>query len=102
MKFFTKIFCFTIIGLPLAFFCAKAQVSFINSNSQLQGAPTHSGCSVTVVDVNGDGLDDIVRLEQGHDVYIDYQRPGQLFTHNHIADFGGGSAWAWGMCVADV
>ncbi|HYV91913.1 MAG TPA: FG-GAP-like repeat-containing protein [Chitinophagales bacterium] len=101
MKFITKISCFAILSMLLAFFYTEAQVSFTNSNSQFQGA-THSGCSVTVVDVNGDGLDDIVRLDQGHNVYIDYQQPGQQFTHNHIGDFGGGSGWAWGMCVADV
>jgi len=79
----------------------RGQISFVNKNSQLV-ASTHSGCSVAVVDVNNDGLDDIVRLDQGHTVYVDYQRPGHVFSHVLIGDFGFSSGWAWGMCVADV
>lgn len=101
MKFFTKIFCLSLSGLLVAFLHIDAQVSFTNSNSQLQGE-THSGCPVTVVDVNGDGLDDIVRLDQGHRVYVDYQRPGQQFDHILVGDFGYASGWAWSMCVADA
>lgn len=79
---------------------AAAQFSFINADDQLQGV-THSGCSVAVTDINGDGLDDLVRLEEGHILYIDYQISGKKFSHNLIGDFGNNSGWAWGMCVGD-
>lgn len=101
MKLITKIFCLSLSSLLVASLFTDAQVSFTNTNSQLQGV-THSGCSITVVDVNGDGLDDIVRLDEGHIVYVDYQRPGHQFDHVLVADFGYSSGWAWGMCVADV
>ncbi|MFI5136097.1 MAG: FG-GAP repeat domain-containing protein, partial [Chitinophagales bacterium] len=90
-----------IAGIIICSLQTRGQISFTNENSQLV-ATTHSGCSVAVVDVNGDGLDDIVRLDQGHTVYIDYQRPGHIFSHVLVGDFGFSSGWAWGMCVADV
>ena len=75
-------------------------VSFTNANSRLTAASMRTGLAVAVADINGDGLDDIARLQNGHDLYIEYQRPGNTFQEVHIADFGGGSAW--GMSVADV
>ncbi|MCY7410181.1 MAG: FG-GAP-like repeat-containing protein [Chitinophagales bacterium] len=96
-----KIFTFFSAILIFTALQSFSQFSFVNNNAQISGT-TYSGCPVTVVDMNGDGLDDIVRLDQGHKVYIDYQRPGQTFSHNYIGDFGGGSGWAWGMCVADL
>lgn len=52
-----------------------AQVSFTNSNNKLPGnaANYRSGCAVSVVDLNDDGLDDIVRLDQSKDLNIDIQ-----------------------------
>lgn len=102
MKLFTKFFCFAVSGSLLISNGSKAQVSFINANSKLTSTDIHSGCPATVVDVNGDGLDDIVRLDQAHLLYIDYQRPGLQFDHHYIGNFGGDAGWAWAMCVADV
>src|SRR5580765_461242 len=102
MKSFTKFFFFTLFICFSAFFHARAQVSFINANTQMGLTSTHSGCPATVIDVNGDGLDDIVRLDQAHMLYIDYQHPGHQFDHYYIGDFGYDAGWAWAMCVADV
>jgi len=78
-----------------------AQVSFKNTNNKLATANFHSGCPVTVVDVNNDGLDDIVRMNQGNAVYIEYQQVNGNFTSQYIGTFGAGNN-AWAMCVADV
>jgi MYXO-CTERM domain-containing protein len=56
---------------------------------------------MAVADMNGDGLDDIVRLDEGTTVEIEYQQPDGSFTHQ------GGAAplpgdGAWGMAIADV
>lgn len=102
MNFVTKIFIPVVLLLAFPFFTLKAQVSFTNANAKLSETNIHSGCPTGIADINGDGLDDIVRLDQAHLLYIDYQRPGLTFDHHLIGDFGGGNGWAWGLCIADA
>lgn len=78
---------------------AYAQTAFTNSNAKLATPSFHSGCPVTIVDWNGDGLDDIVRLNSGRYCYVEVQRTNQQFQTISLGDFGGG---AWAMTVADV
>lgn len=82
--------------------CAFAQVSFTNSNNKLPGNAVNyrSGCAVSVVDLNDDGLDDIVRLDQSKDLNIDIQGTDGNFTNYFLGTFTGGRAWA--MTVADL
>ncbi|MFM2285582.1 MAG: hypothetical protein RLZZ543_1079 [Bacteroidota bacterium] len=79
-----------------------AQFQFSNANSRLNTAAFNSGCPVTVIDWNNDGLDDIVRLKNARSVYIEIQRTNNTFETRYLGDFSGTSGWAWGMCVADV
>lgn len=102
MRFFTKLSLLSCFIILCCLSGINAQVSFLNANAKLSATNIHSGCPVAVIDINGDGLDDIVRLDQAHLLYIDYQRPGLTFDHHYIGDYGGGSSWAWGLCVADV
>lgn len=102
MNFFTKVFTLFLFASSCCLSGMQAQVSFLNANSKLSVTAIHSGCPVGIADINGDGLDDIVRLDQAHLLYIDYQRPGLIFDHHYIGDFGGGVSWAWGLCIADV
>ena len=77
----------------------NAQLSFTNSNSVVP-FNSRSGCAVSVVDVNGDGLDDIVTLDQSNLMNVMLQRREGGYTNQFIVDIGGGNAWA--MAMADV
>ncbi|MFK7755360.1 MAG: FG-GAP-like repeat-containing protein [Flavobacteriales bacterium] len=75
--------------------------TFTDASSELPNAFNSGGC-VAVTDMNGDGLDDILTLDQSTDVKVYYQNlngtPG--FT---LKEFGSVStANQWGMAVADI
>ncbi|MBX7094110.1 MAG: FG-GAP-like repeat-containing protein [Flavobacteriales bacterium] len=89
--------CFGIGGLMIS---ANAQLAFTDASARLSNG-LNSGCPITVVDWNNDGMDDIVRLDQGYILVIDEQRPGQNFVTHNFGAVGSGSGWAWGMAVAD-
>ncbi len=80
-------------------YSAKAQFAFTNSNSLLPIA-SHSGCSVTVVDVNNDGLDDILKMDQSHVLILELQKTDGTFSHTNLGTVPGGTVW--GMAAADV
>ncbi|GJM31880.1 MAG: hypothetical protein DHS20C18_08810 [Saprospiraceae bacterium] len=52
-----------------------------------------------VTDMNGDGLDDIIRLHQTRTLIIDYQVPGANFTGYNYGNLVGTQ---WSMCIADA
>jgi hypothetical protein len=86
----------------------NAQFSFTNKNTSLHSdagtlgsnSGVHSGNSVAVVDMNNDGLDDIVKLDENSSVQIEYQQPGGTFTLVQAGDFGITDCWA--MVCGDV
>ena len=89
-----------IVGLIGFSMTANAQLSFTDANAKIGGAGVYSGCSTAITDVNFDGLDDIIRLNNATDIYLELQNRDGSFTHYSITTNGGGSAWA--MTVADV
>ena len=93
-----NLFTLLLAGVSLA---SSAQTSFTNGMSRLAGA-THSGVCTAVVDWNGDGLDDIISLDQGNTVVVQVQKTGQTFEGVSLGNFGEGSGWSWGMAVADI
>ena len=75
----------------------KAQ-SFINGNNLLPDTYNSGGC-VGFTDMDGDGFDDLVVLDQSDDLHILYQGADGSFIDT---DFGQvSSSNQWGMCVAD-
>jgi hypothetical protein len=78
---------------------ASAQVSF---NTVFTGLQTISGFSYgdCGADMNGDGLDDIVRVTDSG-IYIDYQQPNGTFIgsyFNMVVDH----VPSWSICAADI
>lgn len=63
--------------LPVTFFLlafnSYAQVTFSNRNDLLSEKDVHSAVPVAVADMNGDGLDDIVTLQRGRILTVQYQ-----------------------------
>lgn len=101
MKTTTKVKSFfAIAGIVIASFSASAQLAFTNSNAKLIAGNMFSGCSVAVTDINFDGLDDIIRLNNGTDLNIEMQNADGTYSHFYIMNSGNSSAWA--MTVADV
>ncbi|MCB0547096.1 MAG: CRTAC1 family protein, partial [Phaeodactylibacter sp.] len=96
----TRLYAFITLFLALAF-PTFGQLSFTNGNNLLSNSAFHSGVAIAVVDMNGDGLDDIVRLAQGRQLQIEYQQSAGTSFLNYT--FGNLSAQSqWSMCVADV
>ena len=54
---------------------AQAQVLFTNRNDLLSEKDLHSAVPVAIADMNGDGLDDIVALNVGTQLFVQYQTP---------------------------
>ncbi|MBK7965639.1 MAG: VCBS repeat-containing protein [Bacteroidetes bacterium] len=92
--------------LPVLLFAlagnVEAQISFKNKNTKLITSNFHSGCSVTIADWNFDGLDDIIRLDDGRIAHIEVQRTNATFQNIPIGTFSTSSGWAWGMVAVDL
>ncbi len=77
------------------------QVSFTNSNDRLPNPNAHSGVAIAVLDINGDGLDDIAHLDNGRELYIELQNGDNSgFTSQYIGSVSDESQWA--ICAGDV
>lgn len=77
-----------------------AQVSFTNQVSNLTDPTHYSGVAVTVNDVNNDGLDDIVILDDARDLKIEFQKMDGVWTSMTGGEMDGGNAW--GMAAGDA
>ena len=67
-------------GLVLLMFSSITgfgQISFTNQTSNLSDPTHYSGVAVTINDVNNDGLDDIVILDDARDLKIEFQKEKQ-------------------------
>jgi hypothetical protein len=70
-----------------------AQVSFKNKNAKLINPAFHSGCTVAIADWNFDGLDDIIRLDDGRMANIEVQRTNATFQNLYVGAYSSSSGW---------
>ena len=96
------------LGILLIPAALCSQITFTNSSTLLHsdagvaGSNAGNRCALAmaVVDVNNDGYDDIVKMDNNRYVRIEYQQPNGSFVYAYIGDFGTNSCW--GMSVGDV
>lgn len=76
-----------------------AQLAFTNATSLMSNITLSGGC-MGVVDMNGDGLDDIAKLHNSRVFQVDYQNADGSFT---LVDYGQVSnSGQWGWAIADL
>ncbi len=92
-----KLLFIAVVGFPIL---ASSQISFTDASAKLSNKTLKSGVALGVVDMNGDGLDDIIRLSGATNLQIEYQTSGNFSLYNYGNLPGSGSEW--GMAVADV
>lgn len=79
---------------------ATAQLSFTNRVSDLESPALYSGGPNAVQDANGDGLDDIIVLNQARHLIFQYQKLDGQWTGLEAGTMLNASAW--GMTAGDV
>lgn len=78
---------------------SHAQLSFTNASDRKSSVTASGGC-MGVVDMNGDGLDDLAILHNARTFQVDYQNADGTFT---LVDYGNVSnAGQWGWAIADI
>lgn len=92
-----KLLIVAIIGIPAL---ATSQIAFTDASNKLANSTLKSGVAIGVCDMNGDGLDDIIRLSNATNLQIEYQTSGNFSLYNYGNLPGSGSEW--GMAIADV
>ncbi len=82
-------------------FCLRieAQTYTLNTTPLTNEAARSGGC-VGITDMDGDGYDDLVLLNQSKDLYVDYQNANGTYTSHSYGTVSGSSQW--GMAVGDV
>ncbi len=75
------------------------QFSFTQELNQISDLSVSSGAPVAVSDMNGDGLDDIISLDDTRDLFISFQNQDGSFN---VVDYPTIGSSNWGMTVADV
>ena len=94
-----------LLFICLQFLAASlfAQISFTNKTSLLTPSNHFSGVAIAIIDMNGDGLDDVVRLNQGKEFNIQYQTSANVaFSAMDLGNLPNTPESQWGMCTADV
>ncbi len=79
---------------------ATAQIAFTDNSTLLVNESLTSGVAIGVCDMNNDGLDDIIRLDDASDLEIEFQQSDGSFSLYDYGNVGSGSEWA--LVIADI
>ncbi|HBS20055.1 MAG TPA: hypothetical protein DEA66_04350, partial [Flavobacteriales bacterium] len=82
----------------VAFSATTQAQTFTNASNLLPDTYNSGGC-VGFADLDGDGYDDLIVLDQSNTLHTLYQTPAGTFTDYNLGEVSGASQW--GMCVAD-
>ena len=87
---------------PLASCCAQALLAqtFTLNTTPLTNEAARSGGCVGIADMDGDGYDDLILLDQSKNLSIDYQNANGTYTSYSYGSVSNSSQW--GMAVGDV
>ena len=86
-----------LVALGMSTLVAQAQ-NFTNSSNLLPDAYNSGGC-VGFADMDGDGYDDLIVLDESNTLHTLYQTPEGGFVDYNLGQVSNESQW--GMCVAD-
>lgn len=75
-------------------------VAFTDSSSLLPDSNSYSGVAMGVADMNQDGLDDIVRLKDARNLFIDYQNRNSSFSSLSLGRVS--TSFQWGIALGDT
>jgi hypothetical protein len=84
------------LGSMLLPLLSWGQIAFTNASSRMSGTTNSGGC-IGVVDMNGDGLDDMAKLHNSRTVIVDYQNSDGSFTGVDYGTIAGESQWGWSI-----
>ncbi|MCB0770795.1 MAG: VCBS repeat-containing protein, partial [Flavobacteriales bacterium] len=93
---FSALGLLTVLGTT----SVHAQLSFTNSTNLMSNTTTSGGC-MGVVDMNGDGLDDIAKLNNSRQFMVDYQNADGTFTLVDYGNIAGQGQWGWAIADMD-
>lgn len=94
-----NLFCVLIYSLVFTN-VQYGQFSFQNSSDLLGKQDVSSGYVMGVSDLNGDGLDDIIRFDGAQQCLVDYQNADGTFTNVNLGNLTNSDVWS--VVVADV
>ena len=87
-----------LAALGMLFSNASQAQTFTNANDRLPDAYNSGGC-IGFADLDGDGFDDLVVLDQSKNLHTLYQTAEGTFVDYDLGQVSGANQW--GMCVAD-
>ena len=80
---------------------SASSATFTDASSRLAEPSLASGVAMAVADMNGDGRDDLVRLDDGYDLSIEHQGADGRFTTRYLGTVSDQRQWSLSVGDAD-